>query len=84
MGYGSTLAVVGAASAAAADPLPGALVHLSGRHVFARYIEGNGHLAETILETAAEVDADVIVVAAPNGLLESVVRHARCDVFVVR
>jgi nucleotide-binding universal stress UspA family protein len=84
MGYGSTLAVVGAGSTATSDLLPDALVYLSGRNVFARYIDGNGHPAETILETAAEVGADIIVVGAPNGLLESVVRRAPCDVFVVR
>jgi nucleotide-binding universal stress UspA family protein len=83
MGYGSTLAVVGAVTAFSRDPLAEASRYLTARHVLARYIDGNGHPAETILSTAADLDADVIVLAA-NGSLESVVRGAPCDVLVVR
>jgi nucleotide-binding universal stress UspA family protein len=80
MGYGSTLAVVGAGEPRLAE----ASRHLSGRHLYARYIPGNGHPAATILATAAEVDADVIVVAALSNSLGHVVRRAPCDVLVVR
>jgi nucleotide-binding universal stress UspA family protein len=84
MGYGSTLAVVGATTTLSPDPLADASRYLSGRHVFARYIDGDGHPAETVLSTAAEVGADVIVLAALNGSLESVISRAPCDVLVVR
>ena len=79
MGYGSTLAVVGGAPTLAA-----ASRHLSGRHLFARYIDGDGPPSETVLETAADVAADVIVVDAKSGSMETVVRCAPCDVLVVR
>jgi nucleotide-binding universal stress UspA family protein len=84
MGYGSTLAVVSAGTSLSSDPLADASHYLSSRHVFARYIDGDGHPAETILEVAAELGADVIVVAALSDSLESVARRAPCDVLVVR
>ena len=82
--YGSTLAVVGIQAAGSSDPLADASRYLSGRHVFARYIDADGHAAETVLETAATLGADVIVVAGMNGSVETVVRSAPCDVLVVR
>ena len=82
--YGSTLAVVGIQTGRSSDPLAEASRYLSGRHVFARYIDADGHPAETVLEAAATLGADVIVVAGANGSLETVVRRAPCDVFVVR
>lgn len=84
MGYGSTLAVVGVTTTLSPDPLADASRYLSGRHVFARYVDGDGDPAETILSTAGDVQADVIVVAALNGLRDSVLRRAPCDVLVVR
>jgi nucleotide-binding universal stress UspA family protein len=84
MGYGSTLAVVGTGTSRSKDSLADASHYLSTKQVFARYIDGNGHPAETVLEAAAEVGADVIVVAALNGSLESVARRAPCDVLLVR
>jgi nucleotide-binding universal stress UspA family protein len=84
MGYGSTLAVVGATTTVSNDPLAEASRYLSDRHVFARYIDGDGNPAETVLDTAADVSADIIVVAAQNGSLESVIGRAACDVLVVR
>lgn len=83
-GYGSTLAVVGVPNSLSTDPLADASRYLSGRHVFARYIDGDGHPAETVLDTAESVGADVIVVGGLNGSLDSVVRRAPCDVLVVR
>jgi nucleotide-binding universal stress UspA family protein len=80
MGYGSTLTVVGAAEPARAE----ASRLLRGRQLYARYIDGNGHPSATILAAAAEVEADVIVVAALNDSLDHVVRRAPCDVLVVR
>jgi len=82
MGYGSTLAVVGVTTLST-DPLADALRYLSDRRVFARYVDGDAHPAETVLEKAAELRSDVIVVASRNGSVESVVRRAPCDVLVV-
>ncbi|HKH32470.1 MAG TPA: universal stress protein [Gaiellaceae bacterium] len=84
MGYGSTLAVVGAAKTRSTDPLGDAWRYLSDRQVLARFINGNGHPAETVLNTAVEIGADVIVIAALNGSTESVIQRAPCDVLVVR
>jgi nucleotide-binding universal stress UspA family protein len=84
MGYGSTLAVVGAATTLSTDPLADAWRHLSDRHVLATYLNGNGNPAETVLSTAGEVGADLIVLAAANGWLERVINRAPCDVLVVR
>ena len=84
MVYGSTLAVVGVRTSVSDDPLADAVRHLSSCHVFARYIDGDGPAAETLLDTAVNVGADVIVVGGLNGSLDSVVRRAPCDVLVVR
>jgi nucleotide-binding universal stress UspA family protein len=84
MGYGSLLAVFGVKSSLSPDPLAHASRYLSHRHVFARYIDGDGRQADSIVDTAAEIGADVIVMAGLNGPLENVVRRAPCDVLVVR
>jgi nucleotide-binding universal stress UspA family protein len=84
MGYGSTLAVVGVTKTLSGDPLADASRYLSDRHVFARYIDGEGNPAEMALAKAGVVDADVIVVAALDGSLEAVIRRAPCNVLVVR
>jgi nucleotide-binding universal stress UspA family protein len=83
VGYGSTLAVVGICTGSD-EPLGDASRYLSGRHVFARYIDAQGRPAEAVLEKAAELSADIIVVANLNGSLEHVVSHAPCNVLVVR
>jgi nucleotide-binding universal stress UspA family protein len=84
MGYGSTLAVVGVTTTDSPDPLAAASRYLRGRHVFARYIDGEGHPAEKVLSVAGDLQADVIVVTALDGSLDSVIRRAPCDVLVVR
>ena len=84
IGYGSTLAVVGIHEGLADEPLGDALPYLSSRHVFARYIDADEHPVQAVLEKAAELSADVIVVPNLNGRLERVIRNAPCDVLVVR
>jgi nucleotide-binding universal stress UspA family protein len=84
MGYGSVLAVVGVRTGLSEDPLAEASRYLSGRHVVARYVQGNGHPAETLLDTAADVHADVIVFGGVDGSLDTLLRRAPCDVLVVR
>lgn len=73
-GYGSRLTVVAVRSEADA-----AREHLLARQVVARYLEP----AETLVDTAAEVGADLLVVARRAQSAE-VVRGAPCDVLVVR
>lgn len=84
IGYGSTLAVVGIRDGRSEEPLGDASRYLSSRHVFARYIDADGHPVQSVLEKAAEISADVIVVPNLNGRLERVIRSAPCDVLVVR
>jgi nucleotide-binding universal stress UspA family protein len=84
VGYGSTLAVVGISNTLAREPLGDASRYLSGRHVFARYIDGTGRPEESVLESATEIGADMIVVAGLNGSFEGVIDRAPCDVLVVR
>jgi nucleotide-binding universal stress UspA family protein len=84
IGYGSTLVVVGLHATSSGDPLADAASHLSGRHVLARYVDGDNNLVETMLDTAVAIGADVIVVGRPNGSLETVLRRAPCDILVVR
>ena len=88
-GYGSTLAVVTVETghtdrSATAE----ARERLQRRHVEARYHERRGDAAESLVETANELEADVLVVGrgehAVGGVSSEVVRRARCDVFVVR
>ena len=84
MGYGSVLAVVGIRTSPSEDPLAEASRYLTGRHVTARYVQGNGHPAETLLDTASDVRADVIVCAGMDGSLDALLRRSPCDVLVVR
>jgi nucleotide-binding universal stress UspA family protein len=84
MGYGSLLAVFGIRSTLSPDPLADASRYLSRRHVFARYIDGDGRQADTIADTAVAIGADVIVVAGLNGSLANLLHRAPCDVLVVR
>ena len=93
-GYGSTLSVVTVQTpevngSAARE----ARTRLQARHLEARYHQPVGEPAEQLLEKAAELEADVIVVGRRNGgpldtLLGSVSSRvaggASCDVLVVR
>jgi nucleotide-binding universal stress UspA family protein len=93
VGYGSSLSVVtvhnGAVGREAART---AREHLQQRHVEARYHEPAGEAAEQLVETARSVDADLVVVGRRDRSLRAllgsvssrVVRHAHCDVLVVR
>ena len=93
-GYGSTLAVVtvhagepdGSTTATARE-------QLHGRHIEARYHETVGEPADALLEKAQELESDLIVIGRRNGaavpvpigsVSSKVVRHAPCDVLVVR
>ena len=86
-GYASTLAVVtvhagepdGSTTATARE-------QLLRRHVAARYHDVGGEPAETLLETAQELAADLIVIGRGNGgsVSSKIVRDAPCDVLVVR
>jgi nucleotide-binding universal stress UspA family protein len=93
-GYGSMLSVVtvnanggGAATTAAAR------AQLHRRHIEARYLETSGEPADKLVEKAHELEADLIVIGRRNGhrrhafpgsVSSRVVRHAPCDVLVVR
>jgi nucleotide-binding universal stress UspA family protein len=109
-GYGTTVTVVsvapsvyGAGLPPLADPddverahrlLEDARARLTARHVSARTLDPIGDPVAQIVETAAEVGADLVVVGTHNGhavgrlVLGStsagVLRRAPCDVLVVR
>jgi nucleotide-binding universal stress UspA family protein len=94
IGYGSTLSVVSVQNgevgrSASAE----ARTRLQERHVHGAYHEPTGEPAEQLVETAANLGADLVVVGRRNrgplrALLGSVssrvVRRAPCDVLVVR
>jgi nucleotide-binding universal stress UspA family protein len=94
LGYGSTLSVVAVQTGEVGRGAIGeARTLLLGRHVEARYHEPAGEPAEQLVETAASLGADLVVVGRRNrsplrALLGSVsarvVRRAPCDVLVVR
>jgi nucleotide-binding universal stress UspA family protein len=94
VGYGSTLSVVAVQNGERnGEVLRGAREQLQRRQVEARYHEPIGEPAEQLVETARELEADLLVVGRRNrtplrGLLGSVssrvVRSAHCDVLVVR
>ena len=92
MGYGSSLSVVHVRRADADDRiLDLAREHLLRRHVMAQYLERRGDAATELVEAARAIDADLVVVGRRNGLEDvpgsvsaQVVRHAPCDVLVVR
>jgi nucleotide-binding universal stress UspA family protein len=109
-GYGSTLAVVSVARGREDERieydgtngsvgrssalLREARERLLRRQVTARYLEPVGEPAEMLVETARELDADLIVVGRRNqsalqrlvlgSVSAKVVRRAPCDVLVVR
>ncbi len=95
-GYASTLTVVSVGrngrSHASDDALANAREHLLGRHVPATYLHPVGEAADTLVETAEELEADLLVVGRRNHSLrrlvlgsvsEAVIRRAPCDVLVV-
>jgi nucleotide-binding universal stress UspA family protein len=93
-GYGSTLAVVTVQDGEVGrEAATDARARLQTRHVEAAYHEPVGEPAERLVETAAGLGADLVVVGRRNrgplrALLGSVssrvVRRAGCDVLVVR
>lgn len=96
-GYGSTLAVVSVADRDVSGTerlLAEARDRLLARQVSARYLDPVGEPADTLVETAAELDADLLVVGRREhnalqrlvlGSVSSRVLHrASCDVLVVR
>ena len=108
VGYGSALSVVTVATKADDEPADNggsagrdrarevvseARALLLRRHVTARYLEPVGDPAEMLMETAREVDADLIVVGRRDrnplrrivlgSVSAKILRHAECDVLVV-
>jgi nucleotide-binding universal stress UspA family protein len=97
-GYGSTLAVVTVAEGredAVGDRVLGdARERLVSRHVSASYLRPVGEPAETLVETANSLEADLLVVGRRDqnalqrlvlgSVSAKVVNRAHCDVLVVR
>jgi len=109
VGYGSALSVVTVATRPEDEPgdngepaahdrarelLGDARALLLRRQVTARYLEPVGDPAEMLMETARELDADLIVVGRRDqnalrrivlgSVSAKVLRRAECDVLVVR
>jgi nucleotide-binding universal stress UspA family protein len=95
-GYGSTLAVATVDSGArggARAPLERARERLLRRQVLAQYLEPVGDPADSLIETARALHADLVVVGRRKRAVKrlvlgsvsaKVVRRAPCDVLVVR
>ena len=95
-GYGSTLTVVSVAPDGGryqAGPLDQAREQLVRRQVPATYLQPVGEPAAELVETARELDADLVVLGRRSRSLRrvvlgsvsaKVVRDAPCDVLVVR
>ena len=95
-GYGSTLSVVAASRRddGKGRVLDGARERLVSRNVAAAYLAPVGDPAEQLIETAREVDADLLVVGRRDenaikrlvlgSVSSKVVSDAPCDVLVVR
>jgi nucleotide-binding universal stress UspA family protein len=93
-GYGSTLAVVSVADGGGADGvLDDARERLLSRNVTARYVSRAGDPAEELIGVCEELESDLIVVGRRQHALRRlvlgsvsarVVRHAPCDVLIVR
>ena len=88
-GYGSTVAVVGV-TGGAEDPVAArrrlvdeAREALLRRHVAARCFAADGDPAESLLEVAGDLEADLLVVARPSPAAAGVVDRAACDVLLV-
>ncbi|MGH3133235.1 MAG: universal stress protein [Gaiellaceae bacterium] len=94
VGYGSTLAVVGARRPGVPDGqmVDSAREHLLGRQITALYLEPVGEPAAAIVDAAEGLDADLVVVGRRSALRRlvlgsvsaAVLRRAPCDVLVVR
>jgi nucleotide-binding universal stress UspA family protein len=96
VGYGSTLAVVSVGREGRPvprRPLAEARDRLLAKQVQASYLEQVGDPAEQLVETARELDVDLVVVGRRRSSLQrlvlgsvsaKVVRRAPCDVLVVR
>jgi nucleotide-binding universal stress UspA family protein len=92
MGYGSTLTVVGmeGQGRSPGDVLDAARDLLLARLMTARYVQGSGDRGRALVDAAAEVGADLIVIGRDtdaealdaDSLVAEVVRLARCDVLV--
>jgi nucleotide-binding universal stress UspA family protein len=95
-GYASTLTVVSVernGRSHAPDALASAREHLLGRHVPATYLQPVGEAADTLVETAEELEADLLIVGRRSrgslrrlvlgSVSEAVIRRATCDVLVV-
>jgi nucleotide-binding universal stress UspA family protein len=92
-GYASTLAVVTVQTRAGGHGVSAeARAQLMRRHMEARYHETCGEAADQLVEAAAELGADLLVVgrsrnpvrALLGSVSSRVVRRAACDVLVVR
>ena len=95
-GYGSTLSVVAVSRRGDGEGrvLDGARERLVSRNVAAAYLAPVGDPAEQLIETAREVDADLLVVGRRDenaikrlvlgSVSSKVVSDAPCDVLVVR
>jgi nucleotide-binding universal stress UspA family protein len=94
-GYGSRLTVVTVRNGDVGEGVAAAARrHLLDRHVAAGYLEPVGEAAETLIETATELGADLLVVGRREqntarrlvlgSVSSKVVRRATCDVLVVR
>jgi nucleotide-binding universal stress UspA family protein len=95
-GYGSTLTVVSVApegAAYSADLLTSARERLLHRHVTATYMQPVGEPADELVDAAAVLEADLVVVGRHSrgplrrlvlgSVSADVVRRAPCDVLVV-
>jgi nucleotide-binding universal stress UspA family protein len=95
-GYGSTLTVVSVAPDGGryqAGPLDQARDQLVGRQMTATYLQPVGEPAAELVAAARELGADLVVLGRRSRSLRrlvlgsvsaKVVRHAPCDVLVVR
>ena len=97
-GYGSILSVVSVArdGEGTQDLLTQAHDRLLAQHVTATYVHRVGEPGDELVETARELDADLVIVGrcgaqarrhpvpVPGSVSAKVVRSAPCDVLVVR
>lgn len=95
VGYGSQLTVVSVRDGAFRDEVSNAARRrLQSLQIAARYLEPVGEAAETLLETASAIGADLVVVGRREqnalqrlvlgSVSSKIVGRAACDVLVVR